>query len=88
LLVGERPPSGDSSELFVNQGDGSFKAAANYGAPANYAGNLVAADFDGDGRLDLVSQANSDPEVDSPDRARPTSSRSSPGAAIAVSTAR
>jgi hypothetical protein len=58
-MVGERGQDADSSELFVNQGNGTFKATADYGARGNSAENMVFADFDRDGKLDLASQANS-----------------------------
>ena len=67
LVVGERAPEGDTSELFVNQGDGRFIATASYAAAANDVGNMVASDFDGDGRLDLASHSNAGLDVDTTD---------------------
>jgi len=57
LVVGGRSASGPTSELFVNDGHGAFTASP-YGASGNNVANMVAADFNGDGRVDLASQSN------------------------------
>jgi hypothetical protein len=57
LVVGERWGAGTPSELFVNDGHGAFTASPN-GASGNNVGNMVAFDFNGDGRVDLASQSN------------------------------
>jgi hypothetical protein len=68
LVVSESVPGGGwTSELFVNQGDGGFVETASYGADANNVSNMVAGDFDGDGRLDLASQSNAGIDVDTTD---------------------
>jgi hypothetical protein len=65
LVVGERTGMGaPTSELFANAGDGTFVASSSYGASGNYAGNMVAADFNGDGRIDLASQSNGTYPID------------------------
>jgi hypothetical protein len=58
LVVGERTSAGWTTELFANHGDGAFEASSPYGASGNDARNMVAADFNGDGRIDLASQSN------------------------------
>ncbi|MGO9836596.1 MAG: FG-GAP repeat domain-containing protein [Polyangiaceae bacterium] len=58
LVVGERTSTGWTTELFANTGNGAFVASSPYGAGGNDARNMVAADFNGDGRVDLASQSN------------------------------
>jgi hypothetical protein len=58
LIVGERSASGATSELLANTGNGTFVLSASYGASGNNVSNMVAADFNGDGKLDLASESN------------------------------
>jgi hypothetical protein len=58
LLVGEVGSVGPKSELLANVGNGRFVLSASYGASDNNIGNLVAADFNGDGKIDLASQSS------------------------------
>ncbi|HTA91843.1 MAG TPA: VCBS repeat-containing protein [Polyangiaceae bacterium] len=58
LIAGEVEANGFSSELLVNAGDGTFALTGSYGASANNVNNLVAADFNGDGRVDLASESS------------------------------
>jgi hypothetical protein len=58
LVVGERSASGATSELLANTGNGNFALSKSYGASNNNVGNVVAADFNGDGKIDLASQSN------------------------------
>lgn len=46
-------------ELFVNAGNGTLTAQPSLGASDNFCGNLTSADFDGDGKIDVASQLNS-----------------------------
>ena len=59
LVVGERTSAGwPTSEFFTNQGHGTFAASSSYGASGNRVAAMAAADFNGDGRIDLASQSN------------------------------
>jgi hypothetical protein len=65
LVVGEQQDVGGStSEFFANAGDGTFTRTASYGAHSNNVGNMVSADFNGDGRVDLASQSNGTNGID------------------------
>jgi hypothetical protein len=65
LVVGERTANGSpTSELFVNAGDGTFIRQTSYGARRNNVGNMVVADFNGDGYVDLASQSNAAGQID------------------------
>jgi len=55
LVVNERSTDGEASVMYVNAGDGTFTRDEAYGAAANSADSMVAADFDQDGHLDLAS---------------------------------
>jgi FG-GAP-like repeat/FG-GAP repeat len=46
-----------TSELLANKGDGTFTLSGSYAAIANDVRNLVAADFNGDGNVDLARQS-------------------------------
>jgi hypothetical protein len=66
LLVGDRAFLADGGEpvasaLLVNAGDGTFASNGAYGATGNVVRNMVAADFNGDGKLDLASQWSDGP---------------------------
>ena len=45
--------------VLMGNGDGSFAARVNYAVRQNIAGNLVTADLDGDGRLDMIVEEGS-----------------------------
>ncbi len=51
-------------ELFVNAGNGTFTTQPAVGASDNFYGNLVSADFNGDGKIDIASQLNRYDESD------------------------
>ncbi len=65
LAIGERGQTVTdfSCELFANAGDGTFTSQPSFGSSDNFCGNLVSADFDGDGKADVASQLN--PTTDS-----------------------
>ncbi len=65
LIVGERTSVTDyHCELFGNAGDGTFVSRSSFGAGGNDCRNVVAADFNADGKVDLASQANAGGESD------------------------
>jgi hypothetical protein len=57
LLVGERNNWAQPSEFLINSGKGAFFLASSSGAPDNNVANMVSADFDGDGMVELASQS-------------------------------
>jgi hypothetical protein len=58
LVVGERGDNKVMSEFLANAGNGTFVLSASYGVSSNNVGSLVAADLNGDGKIDLASQAD------------------------------
>jgi hypothetical protein len=58
LIVTERGPNGRTSELLANAGNGTFVLSAWYGSSSNNVGSLVAADLNGDGKIDLASESD------------------------------
>jgi hypothetical protein len=58
LLVGGRGYNGPVSEILANAGDGTFVQSAAPGADSLNVGNMVVADFNGDGKVDLASQSD------------------------------
>jgi hypothetical protein len=59
LVVSERGDNKATSEFLANAGNGTFALSASYGVSSNNLGSLVAADFNGDGKIDLASQVDS-----------------------------
>jgi hypothetical protein len=58
LLVGGRGYNGPVSEILANAGDGTLVLLAAPGADSLNVGNMVVADFNGDGKIDLASQSD------------------------------
>lgn len=58
LIVGERGNDVASTEFLKNRGDGTFVSSPGFGSNDNNVANVVFADFDGDGKIDLASQSN------------------------------